>query len=327
MNFPPLRQVYRGMDALFAAEGAPPLSSVVFPPPAFDEASVAAQQQALQATDYAQAAIGVFSAGLFQLLSQAGFVPDFTAGHSFGELSALWAGGVLSDDDFLRLVKARGKAMRPPEDPDFDAGGMAAVQGALPEIEREVEALEDIIIANQNSNSQVVIAGPTDRIAAASQSLSDKGFTVTVLPVSAAFHTPAVAHASRPFAEAVAPTEFHPGKAAVYSNTTGSPYSDDPQGAKETLSNHILNPVLYKKQIEAIYAAGGRVFVECGPRRITTNLVEDILAGKPHAAVALNSSRSKPSDRQFREAIVQLRVIGVELGDVDPYALGTPDGQ
>jgi polyketide-type polyunsaturated fatty acid synthase PfaA len=316
INVPELQDLYRRMDALFVAEGLPPLSSVVFPPPAFDEATAQAQAAALRATDYAQAAIGVFSAGLFTLLRQAGFTPDFTAGHSFGELTALWAGGVLSDADFLQLVKARGRAMAPPDDPDFDAGGMLAVKGPLDEIEAEVAnatAFSDVTIANQNSPSQVVLAGPTDEIRRAHEVLGDRGYKGTLLPVSAAFHTPLVGHASEPFAEAVAQVAFHPARIPVYANTTGAPYPDDPKAARELLARHILNPVYFKRQIDNLYAAGGRYFVEFGPRRITTNLVQDTLADRPHVAVSFNSSRQKPSDRQFREALVQLRVAGLAL--------------
>ncbi len=319
-NFPPLRTMYSKMDALFLEDNLAPLSSVVFPPPAFNEGDSQKQLLRLQATDYAQAAIGVFSAGLFRILAQAGFKPDFTAGHSFGELSALWAGGVLTEADFLRLVKARGKAMAPPPDIHFDAGSMLAVAGALSDIEKEVHNLDDIVIANLNSNTQVVLAGPTAAVNHAHQVLGDKGYKVTLLPVSAAFHTPLVGHASGPFAEAVAATEFQDSQIPVYSNTTGEPYPDTAEHAKTLLANHILNPVYYKRQIENIYAAGGRIFVECGPRRITTSFVEDILAGKPHVAVALNSSRTKPADRQFREAVVKLRVAGIALGNIDPYA-------
>ncbi len=327
MNFPPIREMYARMDALFLDEGLTPLSTVVFPPPVFDKESEKLQDEALRATDYAQAGIGVFSAGLFKLLAGAGFRPDFTAGHSFGELSALWAGGILSEDDFLKLVKARGKAMCPPDDPDFDAGSMAAVQGALPEIENVIEAFENVIIANQNSNTQVVIAGPTEDVRLAGEALGAKGIKATILPVSAAFHTPAVGHASEPFAKAVMPTTFHKPRAVVFSNTTGDPYpgEDDAEAAKSLLANHILNPVLFKRQIERIYEAGGRIFVECGPRRITTGLVEDILGaaadGGEFVAVALNASRTASSDRQFREAVVRLRVAGLNLGDVDPYEL------
>lgn len=323
--FPPLRSTYADMDARFAAEGQVKLSTVVFPPPAFDDETAEAQSVALRATDYAQAGIGVFSAGLFRLLATAGFAPDFTAGHSFGELTALWAGGVLDDDDFMRLVKARGKAMRPPADQDFDAGSMAAVQGALQDVAREVAAFEDVVIANQNSNHQVVLAGPTDEIRRAVEVLTEQGFKATQLPVSAAFHTPLVGHASAPFAEAVSTATFHQSDVAVYSNTTGMPYPEDPAEARALLADHILHPVLFKQQIEAIYDAGGRIFVECGPRRITTGLVEDILTekvgdgGDAYVVIPLNASRRVSSDRQFREAVVKLRVVGLSLDDVDPW--------
>ncbi len=321
LNFPPLRQTYAQMDALFIRDGLKPLSEVVFPVPAFDEGTLAAQDEALRATDYAQAAIGVTSAGLFRLLERAGLKPDFTAGHSFGELSALWASGVLGDADFFTLVKARGRAMAPPADPTFDAGGMLAVQGELADIEREVAALPDVIIANQNSTKQVALAGPTAAIRHAQSILEGCGFKATLLNVSAAFHTPLVSHASAPFAAAVQPVTFRPARIPVYSNTTGEPYPADAAAAKAVLSNHILHPVIFKTQIDRIYAAGGRVFVEIGPRRVLTNLVTDILAGQPHVAVALNSSREKPSDRQLRDAIVQLKVAGVPLADIDPYQL------
>lgn len=321
LNFPPLRDVYARMDARFIAEGKAPLSAVVFPIPAFDETTRERQAAALQATDYAQAAIGVTSAGLFKILQAAGFAPDFAAGHSFGELSALWAGGMLDDDAFLDLVKARGQAMTPPDDPDFtDAGAMLAVKGALTQIEQELTAFEDVVIANQNSPQQVVLAGPTPAIEAVAGVLAGKGFKVTPLDVSAAFHTPLVGHASAPFAAAVQRTPFQHARLSVYSNTTGGPYPQDLEAAKEILSNHILHPVIFKTQIEQLYAAGGRLFVEIGPRSIVTNLVNEILADQPHVAVSLNASRQKSADRQLRDAVVRLQVAGLPLGDIDPYA-------
>ena len=319
-NFPPLREVYAQMDARFCRDGLTALSDVVFPIPAFDEATRAAQEVALRATDYAQAAIGVTSAGLFKILAQAGFAPDFTAGHSFGELSALWAGGVLDDNAFLDLVKARGKAMAPPADPGFtDAGTMLAVKGALPQVEAAVAALEGVSIANQNAPSQAALAGPTAAIENAARVLAEKGFKATPLPVSAAFHTPLVGHASAPFAAAVSQVDFHPACIPVYSNTTGEPYPADVDAARDILAHHILHPVIFKTQIERIYAAGGRIFVEIGPRRVVTSLVEDILEGQPHVAIALNASRQDSADRQLRSAVVQLRVAGVALDNIDPY--------
>jgi acyl transferase domain-containing protein len=139
------------------------------------------------------------------------------------------------------------------------------------------------------------------------------------LNVAAAFHTPLVSHASAPFAAAVRQVPFRPARLPVYSNTTGQPYPADAEAAKAVLANHILHPVIFKTQVECLYAAGARIFVEIGPRRVITNLVADILAEQPHVAVALNSSREKPSDRQLRDAVVQLKVTGLPLGDIDPY--------
>ncbi len=321
LNFPPLRAAYGQMDALFAQSGMAPLSETVFPIPVFDAAQEKTQEAALRRTAYAQAAIGVFSAGLFAILRQAGFAPDFTAGHSFGELSALWAGGVLNDADFFALVKARGQAMTPPDNGNGsgDAGGMVAVKGVLADIEAALAAHPDVVVANFNAPTQSVLAGPTAAVKAAQADLQAQGFTATLLPVSAAFHTPLVGHASAPFAAAVAAADFHPARVPVYSNTTGEPYPTDAHAAKELLAQHILHPVRFTSQIENLYAAGASIFVEIGPRRVVTGLVEDILGDRPHVAVALNPSRQKCSDRQLREGVVQLQVAGLALGDLDPY--------
>jgi acyl transferase domain-containing protein len=236
----------------------------------------------------------------------------------------LWAGGALTDEAFLRLVKARGSAMRPPAAGGFDTGTMAAVKGPLDEIQQAIQNLEGVIIANENSPTQVVLAGPRASITQAEQELSAAGYKVTQLPVSAAFHTPLVEHASKPFAEAVKGEEFSQPAIPVYSNTTGQPYPPQAKKSQEILSSHILHPVIFKTQIEEIYHQGGRVFVEIGPRQVLGNLVKDILEGKPHSAISVNPSREKSDDRQFREAVLKLQVIGLPLQDFDPYQNAAP---
>ena len=83
-----------------------------------------------------------------------------TAGQSFGELSALWAAGVLEDKDYYLLAHARGKAMAAPDDPDFDAGSMLAVMGKVDQLEKELKEFPEVKMANLNSKKQVVLAGP-----------------------------------------------------------------------------------------------------------------------------------------------------------------------
>lgn len=319
MNFPPVRQVVAAMDDLFVRDGEEPLSRLLYPPPAFEAGQKTAQTEALQRTERAQPAIGAFSASLFKLLQQAGFTPDFVAGHSFGELTALWAGGVLSDVDYFFLARARGRAMAAPVDPNFDTGTMLAVKGDVERLREAMRAYPEITLANYNSGNQVVLAGSKSDIARVQPQLAEKGFSVIPLQVSAAFHTPLVGHAQKPFAEALSAVTFHAPRIPVFSNSTGKAHAGDPGLIQAVMVDHILNPVLFKDEVEALHAAGGFFFVEFGPKNVLTNLVNSILEGKPHVAVALNANPKKDSDRQLREAVVQLRVAGLTLGNIDPY--------
>ncbi|PJF21106.1 MAG: hypothetical protein CUN56_12775, partial [Phototrophicales bacterium] len=319
INFATIRQSYAEIDKLFKQDNLPLVSNVVFPPPAFTPEEKARQDEMITRTDYVQPAIGAFSAGLYNLFKAAGFKPDFVAGHSFGELTALWAAGALDDADYYRLVKARGLAMAPPADPEFDAGTMMAVTGDVSNLEADLVGLEGVYMANINSPKQVVLAGKEHNLLQAKLALQKKGYNVVPIAVAAAFHTPLVGHAQKPFAEAVSQVKFRKPKIPVYSNATGEAYPTTPAAIGKTLSEHILNSVQFSKEIENIYNAGGRLFIEFGPRNVLTNLVRDILGDKEHIAVALNPSRQKDSDRQFREALAHLRVLGLELAEVDRH--------
>ncbi|HMN58929.1 MAG TPA: acyltransferase domain-containing protein, partial [Anaerolinea sp.] len=275
----------------------------------------------LTRTEHAQPAIGSISVGLYKLLQAAGFAPDFAAGHSFGELTALWASGVLGDQDYYFLAKSRGKAMSAPDDPTFDTGTMLAVKGDALKVKQDIQAFPEITLANWNSDSQVVLAGSKAEIARVQQFLTEKGYSVVQLPVSAAFHTPLVGHAQKPFAQAIDKAKFHKPAVRLFSNTSGKAHSGDPEEIRKVLKGHILNPVLWRDEIENIYAEGGYFFVEFGPKNVLTNLVKSILGDRPHLAVALNATPKKDSDRLFREAVVQLRVAGLALKNVDPYLM------
>ncbi|WYL93918.1 MAG: beta-ketoacyl synthase N-terminal-like domain-containing protein [Gloeotrichia echinulata IR180] len=321
MNFPQMRRLYSSMDSLLLQDNLQPVSEIVFPHPVFEEAEKNAQMAALQRTEYAQPAIGVFSAGLYSILQKAGFKSDFVAGHSFGELTALWAAGVLSEQDYLFLVKSRGQAMAAPEDPDHDAGSMLAVKEEISKVEAVVKNFPQVAIANFNSPTQVVLAGPTAEIDKVRQALQDLGYAAVLLPVAAAFHTPLIAFAQKSFAIATKSVNFKAPQIPVFSNVTGRHYPKEAQGIQKILESHLSNSVLFKQEIENIYAAGGTCFVEFGPRRILTNLVKDILGDRPHFTVSLNPSIQKNSDRSLREAVVQLRVLGLSLTNLDPYQL------
>jgi len=206
---------------------------------------------------------------------------------------------------------------------------MLAVTGDMEKLPQLISHLTHIKVANWNSRQQVVLAGSKSEISKAQELLTKDSYSCTLLNVSGAFHTSFVGYAQKPFAQAVKTVKFHQPKIPVFSNVTGNVYPENPELIGQTLAEHMLNPVLFKQEIENIYAAGGYCFVEFGPRQVVTNLVKNILGDRPHLAVALNphggsksANPGKDSDRLLREAVVQLRVSGLLLKQLDPYQVG-----
>ncbi|MEL0657793.1 SDR family NAD(P)-dependent oxidoreductase [Psychromonas arctica] len=320
-HFPSMMASQVSIDQQFHQAGQANLSNIVYPIPVFDDQKRSQQELDLRLTQYAQPAIGSFSVGLFNTFKQAGFKADFMAGHSFGELTALWAAEVISETDYMALTMARGQAMSSPQDSDLDAGTMAAVIGNVAEIELQISTIKDVSIANYNANNQAVIAGSSEAIATATTQLTDNGFKVIALPVSAAFHTPLVAHAQQPFAKAIDSVTFNKPKVAVYANATGEAHSEDQAAIKASLKEHILQSVQFSKEINNLYDAGGRIFVEFGPKNVLTRLVDNILEDKAEVfSIATNSNAKQSADLQLRQAAIQLAVLGVELDNIDPYS-------
>jgi acyl transferase domain-containing protein len=321
--FPEVTNTIEQIDALFNANGEENLSKKIFPIPVFNQEKRKAQQQDLTQTQFAQPAIGMLSMAQYKVLKKAGFQPNFTAGHSYGELTALWAADVYTDATFLELSKTRGASMAI-ANPNEDSGTMLAVKSSQEAVSQAIKSMDGVVIANVNSNNQVVLGGSTPAIRAAETALKAQGFSVVPLPVSAAFHTDFVKHAQAPFSAFVSKQKFNKPAIPVYANTTGEVYPDNLNSLKSILRNQILNPVLFKNQVENIHAAGGRIFVEFGPKGVLTNLVKNILKDKDHVAVAMNVNAKKDSDLQFREAVLQLRVLGLTLKNVDPHKREMP---
>ena len=326
-NFPAMAAPFSALDKLFtgkngkSAAAARPLSDLVFPIAVFEDEELEAQQAQLQLTENVQPAIGGISAGLLRIARDAGLQIDFAAGHSFGELTALWAAGVIAEDDYYKLAYARGQAMAAPDDPDFDAGSMLAVMGEVEKLEADLTEFPDVVMANLNSKKQVVLAGPTADILQAHDALKAKKYTIVKLPVSAAFHTPLVGHAQKPFAKAIRSVKFNKPQIPVYSNATAKAYPATAKTIQKQLESHILNSVRFREEIENIHQAGGRIFIEFGPKNVLTKLVDNILSREEYTAVALNENPKIDSDRLLREAMVKLCVIGLPLQKFDPFAL------
>ncbi|PKH29214.1 type I polyketide synthase [Shewanella sp. ALD9] len=326
--YPEMRQQLMQADKVFAQHKQTPLSQIMYPNPAFEAEDIAAQQAALTNTANAQSAIGAVSMGQYALLTQAGFKADMVAGHSFGELSALCAAGVISQADYYQLAFARGQAMAATPK-DQDAGVMYAiivpaqsVDNGVEKLEQCISAFEGVKVANYNAPTQLVIAGPTASCTLAAQAITTElGFKAIALPVSGAFHTPSVAHAQQPFAAAINKIKFAKPKLSLYANGTGKAHPNDPKAIQAAFSEHMLQSVRFSEQLNAMYDAGARVFVEFGPKNILQKLVEATLGNKAESVsvVSLNPNPKGNSDTQLRQAACQLAVLGVALTEVDPY--------
>ncbi|QGS50496.1 type I polyketide synthase [Shewanella putrefaciens] len=328
-HFPEMRQQVTASDKVFAHHGQTPLSNILYPIPAFDADAVKAQEAALTNTLFAQSAIGAISMAQYSLLTQAGFAPDMVAGHSFGELSALCAAGVISNEDYVELAFARGHAMaQVPSDTASKAVDLGTMFAIILKQKNDIDALnrclaqfDGVKIANYNAPTQLVIAGGTEQTQLAAKAISELGFKAIALPVSGAFHTPLVGHAQKPFAKAIDKAKFSAPSIALYANGTGQLHPSDGKAIKAEFKQHMLQSVRFSEQLQAMYDAGARVFVEFGPKNILQKLVENTLGEHLNelCLVSMNPNPKGDSDSQLRLAAVQLAVAGVALTEVDPY--------
>jgi acyl transferase domain-containing protein len=220
--------------AAFDAKKEYNLANKIYPKPVFTPEDKAILEKNITNTEFAQPAIGSISLGYYNVFKNAGFKSDMVAGHSFGELTALCASGVISETDYMTLAIARGKAMGA-KNTSGDAGAMLAVKAASEEIKPLISAVDDVSIANLNSSSQIVLGGNTESITKVKALLDTKKYRSVLLPVSAAFHTKCVEHAQKPFEKSIKAIKFSSPIIPVYSNTTGDLYPNDPGEIKKDI--------------------------------------------------------------------------------------------
>ncbi|MFF3149298.1 SDR family NAD(P)-dependent oxidoreductase, partial [Streptomyces sp. NPDC057927] len=287
---------------------------VLFPPDAFDETGRKEQQERITDTTVAQPALGLTGLAAFQLLTRAGVRPAMAAGHSYGELAALAAAGALTPDALLRISRERAAAILCATG-EGDPGTMAAVAAGEPEVAAALTAAglaDSVVTANRNSPRQTVISGPTEDVLSAVERLRAQGLGAKRIPVACAFHSPLVAAAGETFAEVLAEVPLAPTDFPVWSNRTATRYPRGPEEIRAELAAQIGSPVRFADQIEAMYEAGARVFVEAGPGSVLTRLVGAVLGDRPHRTVALEEGR-RAGLAGFLAALAQLAVAGADI--------------
>jgi acyl transferase domain-containing protein/NAD(P)H-dependent flavin oxidoreductase YrpB (nitropropane dioxygenase family) len=285
----------------------------LFPPAAFGADLAREYASRLRDTRVAQPTLGMCGLAVSHLLGRLGIRPDMSGGHSYGELVALCTAGAFDPATLIDLSTERAAAIlvAAGEDP----GAMAAVSGTADQIQAVLAGsglAGAVVLANHNGPRQVVVSGLTPAVDEALTALQDAGLSARRLPVACAFHSPVIAAASAQFAEALAARQVSPPQRTVWSNRTAAPYPDDPELVRAELAAQISAPVRFVDQVEAMYAAGARVFVEAGPGQVLTGLVGTVLGDRPHVAVACDGPRGQGL-RQLLLALAQLACAGVPL--------------
>ena len=287
------------------------LHDKVFPPPAFDDDSRQAQQRALTATEWAQPAIGCDSAARLALLDDLGIRADAVAGHSFGEITALFAAGAFDEETMLKVARTRGELMA--DAASSTDGAMVAVRADAGQVRDVVDDCgADVVVANDNSPGQVVVSGPTDQIEIAEEAFERDYIASMRLPVDTAFHSDVVADATDPFAEFLAPVDIDAPDVDVYANATADAYAPDPDDVRSTLTTQIESPVRFVEMIRQMHDDGASTFIEVGPHDTLSGLASRCLDGEDVEVIAMDHRDSDDISATF-SAVAELAALGVEL--------------
>lgn len=255
----------------------------------------------LTKTENTQPAILTASVAAFKVyMQEIGIKPDYTAGHSLGELSALCCAGGIQFADAVRLVRQRGRLMQQavPE----GIGSMAAVSGVEKEIiEKECYLVSKegniVVVSNYNSLEQIVISGHVKAVNAVGEQLKSMGARVVYLKVSAPFHSPLMQPASDSFREELKKYNFCEMEWPVISNVTAKPYPGKEQ-IIDYLSVQITNPVKWQSTIEYLQNSGINKAVEMGPKAVLKNLL------RSNTSISIFSSETREDILHLKKKLV-----------------------
>ena len=254
-------------------------------------------EEELKLTENTQPAIVTASVAAFRVLEEKGFAPDFVAGHSLGEYSALVAAGALSLPDAVSLVRRRGSYMQ--EAVPVGVGAMAALLGIELDAVRAVceRASQGQVVApaNLNSPGQIVIAGHREAVERAGALAKEVGAKrVIPLQVSAPFHCSLLKPAEERLAVDLDQCPITNLKWPLITNVDAQPITvaDD---ARSALKRQVSRPVRWQETVEFLLANGVRRFVEIGPGKVLLGMIR----AKDKSVALFNAEDEKSLENVF----------------------------
>jgi [acyl-carrier-protein] S-malonyltransferase len=227
------------------------------------------RQGELNKTLYVQPCLYVVSAILADLVKDRGLEPNLVAGHSLGEYAALYSAGVFSFEVGLQLVKSRAELMD-----NASEGEMVALIGFdRQELEAQIWQIPDVVLANDNHGSQVVISGTSAGIQTAIERIKIR--RSVPLKVSGAFHSPLMAKAAAEFDRILASVPFENARIPVISNVNPEP-AIEAEILKERLQQQMTSLVRWREIVLKLATEDVKKVLEIGPDRILTKLIDRI---------------------------------------------------
>ena len=224
-------------------------------------------EETLSKTLYTQPCLYVVECILIDLLKDKGQLPGLVAGHSLGEYSALYAAGVFDFATGLKLVKRRAELM------SEAAGGkmVALMKFDRSQLEAAIAAIPDVVLANDNSEQQVVISGTPEAVDQLCSQVKSK--RAIPLKVSGAFHSPMMATASQQFKILLEETHFNEAKMAVVSNVDLTP-STSARILKDRLIQQMTGSVRWREIMLALPQENITHVLEVGPGKVLAGLIK-----------------------------------------------------
>ena len=243
----------------------------------------------LNETAYTQVALLAVSAAITEVIASYGIKPDYTAGLSLGEYSALLASGVMNYRDALMVVSQRGQLMT--KAGQETEGAMAAILGS----DREaIQAIIDqvqgyVAFANFNSPKQIVLSGEKEALEACYPLFKEAKIKAVALKVSGAFHSQLMESAAKGLEKVLEPIHLNEAKVPYLTNVTGDVVTGSDL-SKGLLVEQLTSPVLWEQNVRKMIELGVDTFVEIGPGKTLAGLIKKIDRSKKVISVSCPAS-------------------------------------
>ena len=227
---------------------------------------------------------------LAESLTALGVRPDVVAGHSFGEYAANLAAGAWTLETAIQCTRLRADAL---SHGISSPGGMLAVNASREAAHQIIQQTGgQIFAANYNTPEQTVLSGERGAISRAAELAKQAGYMAMILPVPCAYHSPLMAGAAQMFADRLPGIRIQSARVPVVS-TASARYMSDAADIRQSLVDHLTNPVPYVEMVRKIADEAPTAFVEVGPQQVLTKLHNNILAAHSFKAiVASDNSRA-----------------------------------